>query len=54
MLTAKNYSQQYVYECRARVDEQLSMYKDLISTARDAVSKRGTSMNPTIDPFELV
>jgi len=45
MLAVKNYTQEYVDECRARVDERLAKYRALASAARDLAG-------PEVGPLE--
>jgi len=45
MLAVKNYTQEYVDECRARVDERLAKYRTLASAARDLAG-------PEVGPLE--
>ena len=35
MLSVSSYSQEYVDECRGKIDVQLSAYKNLVTTATD-------------------
>jgi hypothetical protein len=54
VLGVKNYTQDYVDECRKRVYEQLATYKDLITAARNAAGKNGTAPGSAIEAFEPV
>jgi len=46
MLAVKNYTQQYVDGCRARVDAQLAKYRALVAAARDLATHE-------VSPLEL-
>lgn len=46
MPAVTNYTQQYVDDCRARVDAQLAKYRALVSAARDLAT-------PEVSPLEL-
>lgn len=54
MLCMNNYTQEYVDECRASVNAQLSAYRDLISAARKAAAPSDTKLDAAIDSFEPV
>ncbi len=54
MLAVNKYSQEYIDECRSKVSLQLSTYKNLVTTARNQISKDEKSLNPAIESFEPV
>ena len=54
MLCANNYTQKYIDACRSRVNLQLSIYKNLVTTARNQVGKNEKSLNSAIESFDSV
>jgi hypothetical protein len=53
MLCINNYTQEYIDECRAKVNAQLATYRNLVNTARQQTTANDT-LNTAIDTFEPV
>ncbi len=54
MLCMNSYTQDYIDECRARVNAQLAAYQTLITTARKQTATDEKPLNMAIDSFEPV
>ncbi len=52
MLSIDNYPQEYINECHAKIDEQLSTYKDLITIARMQCGASEAMLDNAIESFE--
>lgn len=52
MLAVKNYSQQYIDECREKINLLLSTYKDLVTTSKEQGGSDNTKLNSAIEMFE--
>jgi hypothetical protein len=52
MLAVKNYSQEYINECRSKIDLLLSTYKGLITTSKELVGTDNEILNSAIKTFE--
>ena len=51
MLSVNHYDQTFVDDCRARVDTQVSAYRELIAAARDAGGPRVEAAITTFEPL---
>jgi hypothetical protein len=49
MLSKNSYTQNYLDECRKKVDIQLSTYKNMVTTAK---SQNDANLNSDIESFE--
>ena len=54
MLCVNNYTQKYIDECRSKVEFQISVYKNLITTAGSKNVTNETKLNAAIESFEPV
>ena len=54
MLCMNSYTQDYIDECHARVNAQISAYQHLIKTARIQTSTQETALDSAIDSFEPI
>ena len=52
MLCMNNYTQEYIDECRKKVDFQLSTYKNIVTIAREQAGTNNATLNPAIETFE--
>jgi hypothetical protein len=52
MIAVNKYTQEYVYECRSRVELQLSTYRNLTAKAKHLDKTNDRSLHHTIEAFE--
>jgi hypothetical protein len=52
MLSVSTYPQEYIDDCRSRIDSQLSAYNDLVTAARDAGPTSETRLDSALEAFE--
>lgn len=52
MLSVYAYSQEYINECRLKVDMQLKTYENLITTAKKQAGNSNDELNSAIESFE--
>jgi len=52
MLAVNKYTQEYVYDCRSKVELQLSTYRNLIAKAKHLDKTNDRSLHHTIEAFE--
>jgi hypothetical protein len=52
MLAVNKYTQEYVYECKSKVELQLSTYRNLTAKAKHLDKTNDRSLHHTIEAFE--
>ena len=52
MLCVNSYTQDYVDDCRSRMESQLAAYKALVTTARAKIESRKSALSAAVDAFE--
>ena len=52
MLCVNNYREDYIVECRSRMESQLAAYQTLVATAREKTGTRKSAFNSSVDVFE--
>ena len=52
MLCVNSYKEDYIDECRSRMEAQLTAYKVLIATAREKTGTRNSVFDSAVDSFE--
>lgn len=52
MLAVKNYSKQYVDECREKINLLLSTYKELVIASKEEGGSNNEKLNSAIEAFE--
>ena len=52
MLATNKYTHEYIYECRSKVELQLSTYRNMTSKARHLDKTNDRSLHHTIESFE--
>jgi|SRR5688572_14450575 len=54
MLATNKYTHEYIYECRSKIELQLSTYRNMTSKARHLDKTNDRSLHHTIEAFERI